>query len=132
MITYHARFTGRSKGAIGIFHACECFIAGENEAAARLNLYNDYEHIQGLSLTPLVVRYVATCVNLDGVRTLVQAAQGRYTYATPAECQAWIDAIKASNDPEWLRQPFGRPAEWEVRPVDCWPGHFDPVRIYFD
>lgn len=76
-----------------------------------------------------VIRYVVTHL-ADGVRTLAHACQGRYTYATPEEAQAWIDAAMKNNTEARLKQFYGLPLE--VRPCKCWPGHFDPKGIYFD
>jgi len=77
-----------------------------------------------------VIRYVVTHVNKDGMRTLVDKQQGQFTYATAALAQARLDAFTANNTPEQLAQYFGLPLE--VRPVECWPGHFDPKSIWFD
>ena len=44
-----------------------------------------------------VTRYVATYVNREGIRTLMSAAQGRNTFDTASEAQAWIDAVTAVN-----------------------------------
>lgn len=49
---YKATFTGREVGAIGIFHKIETEVDGENEESARLALYDRFEHITGLTLTP--------------------------------------------------------------------------------
>ena len=78
------------------------------------------------------VRYVATRINSDGMRQLASAMQGRHTYATPEEAQAWIDAIKANNSPDRLADIWGAEPSLEVRPVVCYPGHFDPTTCYFD
>lgn len=81
-----------------------------------------------------VVRYVATYVGQDGLRTLMTAAQGRNTYATPGEAQAWLDAVYAigTNAPTTLASIWGENPQPEVRPVECWAGHFDPIGVYFD
>lgn len=131
---YSARFTGRQKGAIGIFYTCSCFVDGDTPEAARLALYDTYEHIQGLSLLPLVERFVPTHINKDGVREMATAAQGRNTYATADEAQGWIDAVlnPDTNSADVLRSVFGDVSTFAVRPVWCWPGHFDPIGIYFD
>ena len=50
MNKYTARFTGRLSGAIGCFHPCTVEVEAENEDAARLKLYDTYDHIQGLHL----------------------------------------------------------------------------------
>ena len=64
----------------------------------------------------------------------MHAAQGRYTYATPEEAQAWIDAVytNGNNSPETLRSIWGENPRGAVRPCTCWAGHFDPLGIYFD
>lgn len=132
MTKYHATFNGRLKGAIGIFYAIRAFTEGETKAAAEMKLYEAYEHIQGLRLDPLVQRYVPTYLAADGLRTFMGAAQGRHTHEGPEGAQAWIDAVKTNNDTERLRSLWGDPDKWEVRACWCWPGHFDPVGIYFD
>lgn len=77
-----------------------------------------------------VIRYVPTHINREGMRTLATPCQGRHTYATPEEAQAWIDAVIGANPPEVIARHYGAPIE--VRPCPCWPVHFDPVGIYFD
>lgn len=81
--------------------------------------------------TKSVTRYVVTIVDKTGTRTLAFAAQGRNTYATPELAQAWIEACKANNHPESLKRFFAYPESLEVRPVECYPGHFDPMTRYF-
>lgn len=76
------------------------------------------------------VRYVVTHIGRGGMRTLAHTAQGRFTYATAAEAQAWIDSAMRNNSPDKLRSVYGMPLE--VRPVECWPGHNDPRQCYFD
>lgn len=85
-------------------------------------------------MTEPVIRYVPTCVGRDGLRTLMRAGQGRETFAAPAEAQAWIDAVLANNPQDRLVSIWG-PQAWgtfEVRPCRCWPGHFDPMGVYFN
>lgn len=79
-----------------------------------------------------VTRYVVTYVNRYGARTLAQGCQGRYTYATEAEAQAWLDAMQANNGADTVRSVFGENPRFEVRPCQCYPGHFDPMGVYFD
>lgn len=83
-------------------------------------------------MTGYVTRYVATYINADGMRTLMTAQQGQYTYATPEEAQHWIDAVTANNSEELRRSVWGEHPQFAVRPCACYPGHFDPVGIYFD
>ena len=85
----------------------------------------------GIEVHKGVIRYVPTYINhRDGLRTLVRACQGRETFATQAEAQEWIDAMRG---PEGLCKVF-TPKEMEsleVRGCECWPGHFDPKGVYF-
>lgn len=80
-----------------------------------------------------VTRYVATVIDREGMRTLMTAQQGQYTYATVEECQQWIDAVIRNNSVELFTSVWGQQAigTIEVRPCKCYPGHFDPVGIYF-
>lgn len=129
---YHARFTGRTKGAIGIFYPIQCFVEGYDDHAAHVALYADYEHISGLRLLALTERYVATYIDRDGQRKLMGASQGRNTYATPEDAQTWLDAVVANTDGARLRDLWGSDPRFAVRPVWCWPGHFDPIGTYVD
>lgn len=128
---FHVKFVGRTVGAIGAFSRCEAFVAGADINAALGALYEDYEHIQQAVWTELPVRYAPTFVEPGtGLRTLAASAQGRYTYDTPAEATAWLDAIQ-TNSASTLRQVYGPAPRFEVRPVVCWPNHHDPIGIYF-
>ncbi len=79
-----------------------------------------------------VTRYVPTYVNDHGERTLMTPAQGRHTYATPEEAQAWITAVTGNNSASAVRQIWGGNPRFEVRPCPCYPGHFDPRTVWFD
>jgi hypothetical protein len=79
-----------------------------------------------------VTRYVATYVNRDGMRTLMGAAQGRNTFATETEAQAWIDAVTSNNSTDTVHQIWGSNPQFAVRSCPCYPGHFDPQTIWFD
>lgn len=81
-----------------------------------------------------VTRYVATYVNKDGMRTLMTPAQGRCTHATPEAAQAWLDAVNnpETNSASVLASVYGSNPRFEVRPVACYPGHFDPIGVWFD
>lgn len=79
-----------------------------------------------------VTRYVATYINKDGLRTLMHAQQGQHTFATEAEAQRWIDACRKNNSSDVLKRTYGEKDTYEVRPCACYPGHFDPIGIYFD
>lgn len=133
IIHYLASFVGTTRGAIGQHYPIKAFVQAENETLARLELYNDYDHIQHLQLTECPVRYVVTHINHNGERTLSHSAQGRLTYETAAEAQAWIHAAILATSDETLRQIYGPQAlgTFEVREVPCYPGHFDPVTSWF-
>jgi hypothetical protein len=81
-----------------------------------------------------VIRYVATYINRDGMRTMMGAAKGRNTYATAEEAQAWIDAVFSNpyNNAGTLTSLWGTDPRCEVRPCECWPNHFDPKGTYFE
>jgi hypothetical protein len=78
-----------------------------------------------------IIRYVVTHIDLKTkLRTLAHPCQGRHTYATAEEAQAWIAAAMEANGEKRLRELFGFPLE--VRPVECWPNHFDPKTCWFE
>jgi hypothetical protein len=83
-------------------------------------------------LNQSVIRYVATYVNKDGVRTLMSAAQGRNTFATSAEAEDWINAVTTNNSADTLHQIWGNNPQFEARPCPCYPVHHDPQTIWFD
>lgn len=79
-----------------------------------------------------VTRYVPTYVGKDGMRTLMTAAQGRNTYATHQEAQDWLVAVLLNNSGDTLASVYGPNPQFAVCACPCYPGHFDPQRIYFD
>ena len=50
MPTYTATFTGRRVHAIGVCYPVETTVTAETPTAARIALYDRYEHISGLRL----------------------------------------------------------------------------------
>lgn len=52
-MVYQATFTGRTVGAIGVFYPITTTVDGDNEDDARLRLYDRFDHIMGLKLTPI-------------------------------------------------------------------------------
>jgi hypothetical protein len=83
-------------------------------------------------MTDHVIRYVVTHINMEGMRTICGPAQGRFTKEKPEEAQELLENMMKNNSVEGgqLAGVYGLPLE--VRPVKCYPGHFDPIRIYFD
>lgn len=78
-----------------------------------------------------VTRWVITHVNADGQRTLIDPAQGRYTYPDEPAAQAVLDSLLA-NTPVVdgkLAGVLGLPLE--TRPVECYAGHYDPRTCWF-
>lgn len=78
-----------------------------------------------------VKRFVITHVGKYDLRCLTFAKQGRNTYETRAEAQALLDLYKKPGGLERVLTP-AQMATLEVREVDCYPGHFDPVSYYMD
>lgn len=78
-----------------------------------------------------VVRYAVTHLDDEGMRTLCGPAQGRFTHETAEDAQARLDAMMANNRLEngKLAGVYGLPLE--VRSLRCYPGHFDPMEVYF-
>lgn len=76
-----------------------------------------------------VIRYVVTTSTEDPqYRKLFHPQQGRYTYETPEQAQAWIDGFYQNNSPDVVAE-LGQ--DLQVRPCLCYPGHFDPFQCYF-
>lgn len=74
---------------------------------------------------PYIIRYVITH-NTQGTRTLAFPKQGRYTHETEEEAQRSLDLFRGG-----LERSLGY-QNLEVRPVECWPGHFDPKTRWFE
>lgn len=78
-----------------------------------------------------VRRWVVTHIGRDGLRTLTHTAQGRETFATREEAQAWIDAAK-ENTPSQLASVVGDVSTLRPIEIECWPAHLDPKGTVFD
>jgi len=50
MNRYTFAFTGRAKGAIGVFHGCTQTVEAETREAAELKLYDTHDHVHLPSL----------------------------------------------------------------------------------
>lgn len=81
---------------------------------------------------PSVTRFVGTYINARGQRTLMTSSQGRFTFATEAAAQQWVDAVTANNSEDTRRKVWGENPRFEVRPCPCWPEHYDPQTVWFD
>jgi hypothetical protein len=74
-------------------------------------------------------RFVITGKNADGLRTLSEPRQRRYTYDTHEQAQEKLNAIHEVNDADKVKMCMG--TELEVRPVECYVGG-DPATCWFD
>ena len=65
---------------------------------------------------------------------MVDPQQGQYTYAHARDAQSRLDAMMRGNDEARIREVYGPNAlgSFQVRPVACYPGHFDPMTCWFD
>jgi hypothetical protein len=89
---YIARFNGCRLGAIGITYPCRAEVEADTPELARLKLFDTHEHITRLKLTSQeLTGSVPSVMGRDRLRKLIDAAQGRYRFATPREAQAHID-----------------------------------------
>jgi hypothetical protein len=52
MTTYICTFTARKVGAIGVFYPNTREVEAENEEAARLKLYEEFDHIHNFKAVP--------------------------------------------------------------------------------
>lgn len=79
-----------------------------------------------------VLRYMLTCIDRDGIRTIIGPAQGRFTHATREEGETYRAAVLSNNGEKTLAEIFGPQAmgTFEVRAIPCYPGHFDPMGVY--
>lgn len=80
------------------------------------------------------IRYMVTCIRKDGLRQIIDAAQGRNTYATIKGAQRDLKNVLKNNSEETLKSVFGPNCigTFRVSPIECWPGHNDPKQIYTD
>lgn len=79
-----------------------------------------------------VIRYAPTYVNARGDRVLMLSMQGRDTFVTASDAAVHFDNIIKNNSPDRIRELWGENPQFEIRPVRCYVGHFDPVALYFD
>lgn len=110
------------------------------KCSERFVLATGYADLDGKAFTDyycrdcaFVIRFVPTYLDArTGLRTLINGAQGRNTYATAAEAQAWLDAVMGGTSADRIRELWGTDPQFQIRECECWPGHHDPKGIYFD
>lgn len=83
-------------------------------------------------MSKTITRYAATCVNREGMRTLMRANQSHSHWDSREDAQKWVDAVVGANSEANLEQVWGKQAigTFEVRPVECYE-HGDAVSVYF-
>lgn len=64
-------------------------------------------------------------------RKLFGPQQGRYTYTTKAAAQKVANQYLDPANIDHNRQREPLIDSLHVEEVDCWAGHFDPVRVYY-
>lgn len=79
-----------------------------------------------------VNRWVPTYINSQGLRTLINGAQGRNTFPSKRAAERYLRQVLKNNSAGTIASTWGSDPKFEVRPVECWAGPFDPCGIYFD
>lgn len=83
---WRATFTGRKVGAIGIFYSIATYCYGDTEQAAKLDLYERYEHITDLKLEQREVTIIKACKPGDRIYRVVD---GKLIGETDPHNSAW-------------------------------------------
>ena len=83
---WSAKFTGRKVNAIGIFYPIVTYCYGDNEEAARLDLYERYDHISGLKLEQRPITIIKACQPGDRIYRVVD---GKLIGETDPHNSAW-------------------------------------------
>ena len=122
MKTYKANFTGRLKGAIGVFYPISTYTKGEDEAAARLFLYERFEHISCAILDESETTLYQACVDA-GIATdshesdlyIPDTAETRWLCKAFGRDGALLSAFTSNIDGKrWLDLPFCYAPFWEA------------------
>lgn len=124
-------FVGCKRGAIGIHYPITAEAVGADAEAAKLALYDRYDHISGAKHVRLM--FAPTYVNKNGMRTLMQGNQGRNHFETHEAAKEWLDAVMENTPREKVVSIWGKQAidTFEVRQVECYD-HGDARSIWFD
>lgn len=78
-----------------------------------------------------VTRYVITHVTRSGMRQMTFAAQGRNTHETQEQAEERMRLVLGANSAATIARIYGDDPCFEVRAVECYAGHFDPVNSVF-
>ena len=79
-----------------------------------------------------IIRYVVTYVNREGMREIAGPSQGRFTFTDADDAECYLRAVLSNTSKSTINQIWGDNPQFEVRPVPCYPGHFDPKTRWFD
>lgn len=76
----------------------------------------------------MVIRYVISHINRDGMRKMTYSIQGLNTRGSKEEAQKDLQNLLANNTKDNLIQIFGEQSigTFEVSAIECYDGHFDP------
>lgn len=82
----------------------------------------------------MVIRYVISFMNNDGMRQMAYPCQGRHTLGSKEEAQELLKNFldPTTNHEETLKSVFGKNCmgTFEVSAVACYDGHFDPMGCF--
>jgi len=111
----------------GVFHTRDvaCFEVGQTARATRAAATNDHARLN------TVKRFVITHVGKLGLRRLTFAQQGRNTYGTRREAEIDLEAFRGPDGLPRVLTP-DEVRTLDIREVDCYAGHHDPVGYYVD
>ena len=81
----------------------------------------------------MATRYAITCINKDGLRGLIHAAQGRFMKERREDAEQDLKDLLSSNSASRLISVYGKQglATLRVDPFDCYD-HGDPKGVYVD
>ncbi len=71
MTHFHAAFTGRKVGSIGVTYGITCKVSGNSPYDARINLYAQYEHIFDLKLSEIFATFTMDHPMIHGDITVI-------------------------------------------------------------
>jgi hypothetical protein len=82
----------------------------------------------------MVIRYVISHINKDGMRVMTYTCQGRYTKATRKEAEQDLKDFLTNNTKECFSGVYGSQSigTFKVSAIECYPKHFDPQGCYIN
>lgn len=82
----------------------------------------------------MIIRYVISHMNKDGLRAMTYSHQGRNTKATKKEVETELSHFNKNNSENTLISVFGSQAleTFEVSAIRCYDGHHDPMGCFIE